>query len=419
MATRLQDLINEALYGLGWSRKDLARATRDVAGADGYSVDMINKILRDPADRVPGAKGAKALADALGIDAAELGQAANQAAAELRARNRENLVRAGREFMENRSTSESGRSASNPVDEESTGLMKTVGDAANEFQEAVLAPVSDLLARLRRIPDEALKPCDVVPGDGDEGLARQFRDAQLDLSDELRGALASALHSRTGRAAMGQRGLGVRARILSGAQSTTAGALGAFVGAAAGAAASGAAISAGGAAAVSSSAVIAGGAGAILAVPVLGVSVAVAALAVTLGVRVAKVHALRQEKKTPSNLDDLAQSGLQDWRSRAPRIVEVLRLGALAARPHLQAVTAEVDGDAEVNWEELSDAGRAAVARLAQIVIAGLSVIWQPITLAGFEVVDDGEDTLSLEERQLADRYIDFTLDQVLGQIVR
>ena len=117
---------------------------------------------------------------------------------------------------------------------------------------------------------------------------------------------------------------------------------------------------------------------------------------------------------------------------RAGRINEILTVALLASRNYLRGIERDLPADGEVRWVELEPATQGSVRRVAEIVLACLTVLALPIGMnlrrdAAVAIVSDNVDGASVPRMALElepgdgveNEFIDFAIEQAFNQVAR
>jgi hypothetical protein len=119
--------------------------------------------------------------------------------------------------------------------------------------------------------------------------------------------------------------------------------------------------------------------------------------------------------------------------TRAGRIIEILTVALLAARNHRRTIERELPDEGEVSWSEFDPLTQASVRRVAEIVLACLTVLALPIGMnlkqgaptdaLYAEIVDENSVPQIAPEleagRELENEFIDYAIEQSFSQVAR
>ena len=135
-------------------RADLGLSRQELASRVGYSAVMIAKI--ESGDRVPDPKRVPQLAHELGIDEAQLVEAVAQAARKKAATPK--IVDAMKLARQNSERASALRARAERLKHDADAAARELDEKTHEFDRGVVAPVSELLARVTGMPEAVVFP---------------------------------------------------------------------------------------------------------------------------------------------------------------------------------------------------------------------------------------------------------------------
>lgn len=416
----VSELISTARIAKGLTRQQLAEAVD-------YSVVMIAKI--ESGDRLPDGKRIAGLAKALGIDTDELRQAASRA--DRRKSSASTIADAMRLARQNAERVDALKGRADQLTSAADRIARELDEKVGEFDRTVIGQFSALLSRIMNIPEEALLPAGVEPHRSAPEFSSALSAAQLETSTSIyalmrAGILGSGVSSAAGRG-------GTTATYLRVANLATA-ATGAAISGLSGAAAASATLAASGRLAAAGMGLTAG-TGLLAGLVVAGAVgvVAGAVLAASGGRILDKQTAAQKEIEDAETMFDRNEQVVRRFMSRATSISEILTIALIAVRNHKRIVENAVPGDSQVAWLDLDRSARTSIQRMAEIVLACLTVIALPI---GLDVVQgaqaapatsgvaDGDSLPRFRAmldpgHELENGYLDYVIQEVFSQVAR
>ena len=179
---------------------------------------------------------------------------------------------------------------------------------------------------------------------------------------------------------------------------------------------------------------IAGGTAMLTGIVALPVIAAVAGAVLASGGRILEKQRSVEAKIEQAETDfEVNEAIVRRFIGRAGRINEILTVALLAARNHRRTIERALTDEVDVEWTSLDDSEQAAVRRVAEIVLACLTVLGLPIGInlkqgapqnAMFaEIVDENSIPQIAPELEaglkLENEFIDYAIEQALSQIIR
>lgn len=413
------ELISRGRAAKGWSRKQLADAT-------GYSAVMIAKI--ESGERVPDEQRIPGLAQALGIDVYELKQAASRS--DRRKSGAPKIVDGMKLAKQNGERANRLKARAEHLKRDADRTAKQLDEKVREFDLAVVGPFSALLSRVADIPEDAMVHATVEPHQPNPEFSTSFKTAQLKTS--------KSIYALMGAGVLGD---GAGAPIGGGAPTATLVTVASIATVSVGAAISGLADVASRSARAATIARlaapvlgVAAGTGVITGIVVLPVVAAAAGAALGSGGRLLAKQMLiqKQIEDAESDFDENAQV-VQKFVSRASNISEILTVAVLASRHHTRTIENAVPEDREIGWPALDVTAQGSMRRMAEIMLACLTVIGLPIGLnlaqaapedaLNADVVDEGsvpqiEPALGVG-LDLENEFIDYVIEEAFAQVAR
>lgn len=419
------ELVSRARAAKGWSRQQLADAT-------GYSAVMIAKI--ESGDRLPDEQRIPKLADQLDLDAVGLKEAAGRA--DRRKSGAPKIVDGMKLAKRNgdRASRLKGRAEHLKRDADQTAVE--LDAKVRDFDLAVVGPISSLLSRVSDVPEDALVPAKIELYKPNPEFSTSLTTAQQKTSKSIY-ALMNA----------GVLGNGAGAQNAAAAPTTALVTVAGIAAASADAAISDVAdvasrsAAAGVVARITYPALggvpalgIAAGTGLVMGLVVLPVVAAAAGAAIGSGGRLlAKQMAIQRDIEDAERVFDENAKVVREFISRASKVSEILTFAVLASRHHTRTIESALPEDREVAWSALNTSAQSSIRRVAEILLASVTVIGLPIGLNleqaappdAFTAADVNEDPMPQVEPVLgvgpesANQFIDYVIDEAFAQVAR
>jgi transcriptional regulator with XRE-family HTH domain len=418
------EVLAEVRKSLGWSQAKLAETL-------GFSTVLISKIesgvrapseafiqaltshLPEKAEAVQAAAGSEAHSDKRKsgslkvVDAMKLAKKNGERANRLKAR---------------------AENAKNAADE----IAQLLDENVKEFYREVVVPFSRFMTRVPDLPEDVIVHADVQSSHANPEFSDALKDSQLNIGKSIFSLLgAGLLGSGAGVAVGAGAATATYMTVASIAMASTGAAISGLSGAAATsatlAAIGGGSLAAGGLGMAGGTALLTG----LVALPVIA-AVAVAVLAS--GGRILEKQKSVEQKIQQAETDFEANEVIvRRFVTRAGRINEILTVALLAARNHRRTIERALPDQGDIAWSELGPSKEAAVRRVAEIVLACLTVIALPIGMnlkqgvpkdaMHAEIVDENsvpELAPELEVRsELENEFIDYAIEQSFSQVAR
>lgn len=179
---------------------------------------------------------------------------------------------------------------------------------------------------------------------------------------------------------------------------------------------------------------IAGGTALLTGLVALPVITAVAGAVLASGGRILEKQKLVERKIQQAETDfDANEVIVRRFVARAGKINEILTVALLAARNHRRTIERALPEQGDVSWSELDPSKQASLRRVAEIVLACLTMLALPIGMnlkqgapedaMNAEIVDENSVPQIAPEleagRELENEFIDFAIEQSFSQVVR
>ncbi|KQV07075.1 helix-turn-helix domain-containing protein [Leifsonia sp. Root112D2] len=418
------EVLAEARKSLGWSQAKLAETL-------GFSTVLISKI--ESGVRTP----SEAFIQALSSHLPEKAEAVQEAAgSETHPDKRKNaslkIVDAMKLAKKNGERANRLKSRAEHAQREADEIAQHLDERVNEFDREVVDPFSRLVSRVTDLPDDVIMHADLQPSRANPEFSDALKDSQLKTSKSIVSLLgAGVLGSGAGAAVGAGAATATYMTVASIAMASTGAAISSLSGAAATsatlAAIGGGSLAAGGLGIAGGTALLTG----IVALPVIAVA---AGAVLASGGRVLEKQKSVEQKIQQAETDFEANEViLRRFVARAGRINEILSVALLAARNHRRTIERALPDQSDVAWSELDPSTQASVRRVAEIVLACLTVLALPIGMnlkqgapkdaMHAEIVDENSVPQIAPEleagRELENEFIDYAIEESFGQVVR
>lgn len=418
------EVLAEARKSLGWSQAKLAETL-------GFSTVLISKI--ESGVRAPSQAFIQALSSHLPEKAEAVQEAAgSEAQPDKRKSGSLKIVDAMKLAKKNGERAHRLKSRAEQAQREADEIAQHLDEKVKEFDREVVDPFSRLLSRVADLPDDVIMYADVQPSHVNPEFSDTLNDVQLKTGKSIFSLLgAGVLGSGAGAAVGAGAATATYMTVASIAMASTGAAISGLSGAAATsatlAAIGGGSLAAGGLGIAGGTALLTG----IVALPVIAVA---AGAVLASGGRVLEKQKSVEHKIEQVETDFEANEVIvRRFVTRAGKIHEILTVALLAARNHRRTIESAVPDQGDIAWSELDPSVQASVRRVAEIVLACLTVLalrigmnlkqGAPEDAMHAEVTD--EDSVpqiapKLEEGpELENEFIDYAIEHSFSQVAR
>lgn len=418
------EVLAEARKSLGWSQAKLAETL-------GFSTVLISKI--ESGVRAPSEAFIQALSTHLPEKAGAVREAAgSEAYSDKRKRGSLKVVDAMKLAKKNGERANRLKARAEHDKHEADEIAQLLEEKRKEFDREVVDPFTRLLTRVADLPEGVIVHADVQPSHANPQFSNALKDAQLKTSKIIFSLLgAGVLGSGAGAPVGAGAATATYMTVASIATASTGSAISSLSGAATTsatlAAIGGGSMAAGGLGIAAGTALLTG----LVALPVIA---AVAGAVLASGGRILEKQKSIEQKIQQAETDFEANEAIvRRFVTRAGRINEILTVALLAARNHRRTIERELPDQGDVSWSEIDPSKQASVRRVAEIVLACLTVLTLPIGMnlkqgapkdaMYAEIVDENsvpQIAPELEEgRELENEFIDFAIEQSFSQVAR
>ncbi|GAA1764425.1 hypothetical protein GCM10009712_11130 [Pseudarthrobacter sulfonivorans] len=418
------EVLAEARKSLGWSQAKLAETL-------GFSTVLISKI--ESGARAPSEAFIQALSSHLPEKARAVQEAASsEAHSDKRKSASLKVVDAMKLAKKNGERANRLKARAENDKHVADEIAQLLVENVKEFDREVVDPFSRLLTRVADLPEDVIVHADVQPSHANREFSDALNDAQLKTSKSIFALLgAGVLGSGAGAAV----GAGAATATYMTVASIATASTGAAISSLSGAAATSATLAAiGGGSLAAGGLGIAGGTALLTGLVALPVIAAVAGAVLASGGRILEKQKLVEQKIQQAETDFKANEVIvRRFVTRARRINEILTVALLAASNHRRTIERALPDQGDVSWSELDPSKQASVRRVAEIVLACLTVLALPIGMnlkqgapkdaIYAEIVDENSVPQIAPEleagRELEHEFIDFAIEQSFSQVAR
>ncbi|WP_426989904.1 helix-turn-helix domain-containing protein [Pseudarthrobacter sp. Y6] len=418
------EVLAEARKSLGWSQAKLAETL-------GFSTVLISKI--ESGVRAPSEAFIQALSSHLPETAGAVQEAAgSEAHSDKRKSGSLKVVDAMKLAKKNGERANRLKARAENDKHVADEIAQLLVVKVKEFDREVVDPFSRLLTRVADLPEDVIVHADVQPSHANPEFSDALKDAQLKTSKSIFALLgAGVLGSGAGAAV----GAGAATATYMTVASIATASTGAAISSLSGAAATSATLAAiGGGSLAAGGLGIAGGTALLTGLVAMPVIAAVAGAVLASGGRILEKQKSVEQKIQQAETDFEANEVIvRRFVTRAGRINEILTVALLAARNHRRTIERALPDQGDVSWAELDPSKQASVRRVAEIVLACLTVLALPIGMnlkqgapkdaMHAEIVDENSVPQIAPEleagRELEHEFIDFAIEQSFSQVAR
>ena len=418
------EALAEARKAVGWSQAKLAATL-------GFSTVLISKI--ESGVRAPSEAFIQALSSHL-PDKAEAVQAAANAGSQTDKRTTGSLkiVDAMKLAKKNGERANQLKSRVEYATRQADEVARLLDEKVKEFDREVVEPFSRLAGRVTDLPADVIVHADIEPSRTNPEFAEALTDAQLKTSKSIFSLLgAGVLGSGAGAAV----GAGAATATYMTVASIATASTGAAISGLSGAAATSATLAAiGGGSLAAGGLGIAGGTALLTGIVALPVVAAVAGAMLASGGRIyEKQKSVEREIERAESEFEANEIIVRRFVDRAARINEILTVALLAGSNHRRTIEHAMPNLDAVAWSEQAASTQASMRRMAEIVLACLSVLSLPIGMnlkqgaprGALNAQYENEESVpkftpELEEgSDLANEFIDYAIEQAFSQVAR
>jgi transcriptional regulator with XRE-family HTH domain len=418
------EALAEARKSLGWSQAKLAETL-------GFSTVLISKI--ESGSRAPSEAFMQALSTHLPEKLAVIQEAAvSNALSDGRKSGSLKVVDAMKLAKKNGERANRLKARAENDKHGADEIARLLEEKVKEFDREVIDPFSRLLARVADLPEDVIVGTGVQPSHAKPQFADALEEAQLKTSKSIFSLLGAGVLGAGGGAAVGAGT--ATATYLTVASIATA-STGAAISSLSGAAATSATL-----AAIGGGSLAAGGLGIAGGTALLTGIVALPVIATVAGALLASGGRILEKQKSIEQMIQHAETDFQAnevivrrFVTRAGRICEILTVALLAARNHRRTIESALPDQGDVSWSEFDPSQQASVRRVAEIVLACLSVLALPIGInlkqgapkdAMYAEIIDANSVPQIEPElepggELENEFIDFAIEQSFTQVAR
>lgn len=414
------ELISGARAARTLTRQQLAEAT-------GYSVVMIAKI--ESGERLPDGRRIPILASALGIDADELRRAAGRS--DGRRSSAPKIVDAMKLARQNSERVTRLKARAEQLTAEAEQVAGDLDAKVGEFDRNVVGEFAGLLSRLTDLPEEVFAPSVVEDHQSMPEFSDALRSVQSKTSKTIHALVVAGLLGGGAGTTVGRPGgSDTYVTVASVARTATGTAISELSGSDAAWTmfASSGRLAATGMTLASGTRSLAG--------PVVAGAaafVAAVALAASGGRVLDRQISIQNQIEDAEKAFEVNSSVVRRFIRRASSINEILTVSLIAVRGHKRTIEGALREPGEVAWADLDRATQTLMHRVAEIILACLTVISLPIGLEEaqavsaeslkVEVTEDGAVLPPKRELdagpELENEYIDYVIQEVLAQVAR
>ena len=418
------EALAEVRKGLGWTQAKLAETL-------GFSTVLISKIesgVRAPSDafidalssRLPGK------ADAVREAASAEAQPDGRKGTSLK------IVDAMKLAKKNGERANRLKTRAEQLTSEANEVAEQLDAKAQQFSTDVIGPFAALMTQVSGIPEDVIVPADAQPSHLNTEFAATLKNAQVTTGRNVFTLLgAGALGGGAGAAV----GAGAATVTYMTVASIATASTGAAISALSGAAATSATLAAiGGGSLAAGGLGIAGGTAMLTGIVTIPVLLVATGAVVASGGRILEKQRAAERKIERAETDfESNEAIVRRFVTRATRINEILTVALLAVRNHRRIIDSALSRKEPVAWSDLDTSTRASVARVAEIALAGLTVLSLQIGMNLKRIAPDDKPpvdivdgdavpqiTPELDARpELENDFIDYAIEESFSQVAR
>lgn len=419
------ETLAEARKSLGWSQAKLAETL-------GFSTVLISKI--ESGARAPSEAFISALASHLPEKAKALQEAtSSEQQSDRRRSGNLKIVDAMKLAKQNGERASRLKSRVEHVKLEADEIAQLLDEKVKEFDRDVVYPFSRIASRISGMPTDVIAHAQGQPSPSNPGLSNALEAAQLTTSRSVFSLLGAGVLGGGAGAAVGA---GAASATYMTVASIATASTGAAISSLSGAAATSATL-----AAIGGGSLAAGGLGIAGGTALLTGLVALPVVATVAGAVLASGGRILEKQKSVEQRIQRAESDFEEnavvvrrFVLRASRINEILTVALLAGRNHLRGLEQAFPGGEEhFEWSTFDTATQSSVRRIAEIVLAGLTVLALPIGMhlkqgaplgaMHAEIIDESSVPQIAPELEagleLENDFVDFAIEQSFSQVAK